>query len=291
MRFSLLLGYCDPSHLVPIAQEAERSGWDAVAVPDSVFYPERVSAPYPYSADGARFWGPDTPFVDPWVAISFMAASTSSLGFISSVLKLPIRHPLLVAKTVASVAALTGARIALGVGLSWIPEEYAWLGQDFRSRGARADEAIEAVRLVLSGAMVEHHGTYYDFGRLQVSPAPAAPVPIYVGGVSPGAVRRAARLADGWISVSRPLDEFQVAIGELRSQLEEHGREGEDFRILAVRAGRPDAKEIGGLAELGVGDVLVAPWFGAGPPPSLREKLDAIRRYGDEVVEPAHATR
>jgi probable F420-dependent oxidoreductase len=285
VRFCLLLGYCDPGHLVPIAQEAERSGWDAVAVPDAVFYPERVSAPYPYSADGSRFWGPETPFVDPWVAISFMAAATSTLGFVCSVLKLPIRHPLLVAKTVASVSALAGDRVALGVGLSWVPEEFEWLGQDFATRAGRTDEAIEAVRLVLSGDMVEHHGEHFDFGPLQVSPPPVAPVPIYVGGVSPGAVRRAARFGDGWISVSRPIHELGAAIADVRSQLQAGGRDPAGFRLLAVRSGKPDAGEIEQLAELGVTEVLVAPWWGAGPAPTLDDKLDAIRGYAAEVVQ------
>jgi probable F420-dependent oxidoreductase len=286
VRFGLLLGYCPPEHLVPIAREAESSGWHDVAVPDSVFFPERVSAAYPYSADGSRFWGPETPFVEPWAAIAFMSAATTSIGFMNAVLKLPIRHPLLVAKTVASVSALAGDRIALGVGLSWIPEEFEWLGQDFASRAGRTDEAIEVVRLVLSGAMVEHHGKHFDFGPLQVSPPPAGVVPILVGGVSSGAVRRAARLGDGWISVSRPIDELAKAIAGVRAQLEDLGRDQGAFRILAVRSGTPLRDDVAALEALGVAEVLVAPWFGAGSAPSLDDKLDAIRRYGNEVVRP-----
>ena len=284
MRFCLLLGYCDPGHLVPIARECERSGWDAVAVPDSVFYPAEVSAKYPYSADGSRFWGPETPFVDPWVAISFMAAATTSLRFVSSVLKLPIRHPLLVAKTIASVSAIAGDRFALGVGLSWIPEEFAWLGQDFATRAARTDEAIDVVRLVLSGDMVEHHGEHFDFGPLQVSPPPPARVPIYVGGVSLGAVRRAVRLGDGWISVSRPLDELEAAVSGVRTRLEELGRDPAVFRLLAVRTGRPDEEELERLNAMGISDVMVAPWWGAGSAPSLDDKLGAIQSYADDVI-------
>jgi probable F420-dependent oxidoreductase len=251
-----------------------------------VFYPEHVSAAYPYSADGSRFWGPETPFVEPWAAIAFMASATTSVGFMNAVLKLPIRHPLLVAKTVASVSALAGDRITLGVGLSWIPEEFEWLGQDFTSRAERTDEAIEVVRLVLSGEMVEHHGKHFDFGPLQVSPPPAGAVPILVGGVSPGAVRRATRLGDGWISVSRPLDDIAEAISVVRAQLADRGRDPGTFRILAVRSGTPGRDEVSALEALGVDEVLVAPWFGAVSAPSLDDKLDAIRRYGDEVLHP-----
>ena len=98
MRWTVAFPMFPADHLVPMARAAEAAGFDTITVPDSVFYPEQVSAEYPYSPDGGRFWAPETPFVDPFVAISAMAAVTEKVRFLTNVVKLPIRDPLLVAK-------------------------------------------------------------------------------------------------------------------------------------------------------------------------------------------------
>lgn len=104
------------------ARVADECGYDAIALPDSVFYPETVSADYPYSADGKRMWAPETPMPDPFIAMTAMAAVTARVRFYTNVLKLPLRDPLLTAKQVATMAVMSQNRIAVGVGLSWIPE-------------------------------------------------------------------------------------------------------------------------------------------------------------------------
>ncbi|MCI3948235.1 MAG: putative F420-dependent oxidoreductase, Rv2161c family, partial [Acidimicrobiales bacterium] len=176
MRFTVPFPMLPADHLLPLAQAAEAAGFDAIALPDSVFYPEVVSAGYPYTPDGSRFWAAETPFVDPFVSVAAMAAVTERIHFYTNVVKLPIRNPLLVAKQVSTLAVLSGDRFALGVGLSWMPEEFEWTGTEKRTRGARTDEAIEIIRAVCAGGgpqWVEHHGRHYDFERLMISPAPA----------------------------------------------------------------------------------------------------------------------
>ena len=108
MEFALALPMLPPDHFLPLARAAEAAGFASIAVPESVFYPEEVSADYPYTADGGRFWAPETPFLDPFVAIPAMAAVTEHISFFTNVLKLGIRDPLLVAKTVSSISALGG---------------------------------------------------------------------------------------------------------------------------------------------------------------------------------------
>ena len=174
LEFALALPMLPATHFLPLARAAEAAGFASIAVPESVFYPEEVSADYPYTSDGGRFWAPETPFLDPFVAIPAMAAVTEHIAFFTNVLKLGIRDPLLVAKTVSSISALADGRIGLGVGLSWIPEEFEWLGQDMRTRGKRLDEQIAIIRAVVAGGYVEHHGDHYDFDRLRMDP-PAAP--------------------------------------------------------------------------------------------------------------------
>lgn len=287
-RWTVALATLPPSHLVPMATAAEAAGFDAVALPDSAFYPEQVSAPYPFTEDGRRFWAPETSFVDPLVGIAAMAAVTTRLTFLTNVVKLPIRHPLLVAKQVASLAALSDDRFALGVGLSWMPEEFAWTGTDKRTRGARTDEAIEIIRAVCAGGgprWVEHHGRHYDFDRLMISPAPERPVPIYVGGHSTPSLRRAARLGDGWVSANVTTTRLAEALEELHALRVDAGRADEPF---AVSAATVDAFDLDGyrrVAALGVTDIQVMPWYlYGGDPHDLDVQVASLERFADEVV-------
>jgi probable F420-dependent oxidoreductase len=274
-----------PEQYLPVALAAEAAGFDQVSVPDNVMFPKTVSGPYPYSDDGDRIWDAETPCIDPWVAIPAMAAVTSRLRFFSNVLKLAIREPILVAKTVGSAACLSGDRVGLGVGLSWMPEEFRFLHQDMRTRGARVDEAIEVIRLLLRGGMVEYHGEHYDFDALQLSPAPRRPVPIYVGGVSRPALRRAARLGDGWISMLHDRDELRGIVAALHALRREHGREREPFEIKALWIEPIEPDDVAELEEIGVTDLLVTPWLldaeGGG---GLDAKRASLRRFADDLI-------
>lgn len=294
-RFCVPFPMFPTDHVLALAPVAEEAGFDLVAVPDSVFFPEHVSADYPYSADGARFWAPDTPFVDPFIAIAAMSALTTQLRFVTNVLKTPLRDPLIVAKQVASLAAISRERVELGVGLSWIPEEFAWTGTEMRTRGARLDEQIDILRLVCSGGgpqWIEYHGTHYDVGRLMISPAPDQPVRVHVGGHSDPALRRAARAGDGWISVQATSDEIRRCVDTLARQRHEHGRTGEfDAIVLPIDIapfdGIDDFRRLAEQIEAkGISPVFqVVPWyFTGGDPDSLDTRRDSITRFGDEII-------
>ena len=285
MKFSVALPMLPPDHLLPLARAAEAAGYEGVAVPESVFFPEQVSADYPYSADGGRYWDATTPFVDPFVAIPAMAAVTDRLKFFTNVLKLGIRDPLLVAKTVSSAAAMADGRVGLGVGLSWIPEEFAWLGKDMSTRGARTNEAIEIIRLVMTGEFVEYHGRHYDFDRLMVRPVPTRPVPIYVGGLSEPGLKRAARLADGWISVANTLEEIAAVVPRLAELRAEYGRADLPFEIKALCVDAFDLDGFRRMEEIGVTDAVVCPWyFRPGDVNALDHQVDAVAWFGEETV-------
>lgn len=290
VQFTLALAMCPPERLVPLARMAEEAGWDAVAVPDSVFFPEEVSARYPFTGDGQRFWPADAPFVDPLVAIPAMAASTGRIRFTTSVLKTPLRHPLLVAKALGSLAAMFPGRVELGVGLSWIPEEFAWLGQDMASRGRRLDEQIEIIRSVLVGGWVEHHGPHYDFGRLRMDPAPSVPVPIHVGGHSDAGLRRAARLGDGWIGAQAGVEELRDLIRRLHAALDAAGRDADAFAVQATPLVPATADAMTGLADLGLTGVITQPWyFSGGDPHDPAHQDEAVRWFAETVIAPTRA--
>lgn len=287
MDFSLALPMLPAAHFLPLAQAAEAAGFTSIAVPESVFYPEAVSADYPYTADGGRFWAPETPFLDPFVAIPAMAAVTERIKFFTNVLKLGIRDPLLVAKTVSSISALADGRIGLGVGLSWIPEEFEWLGKEMKTRGARTNEAIEIIRLVTSGEFVEYHGKQYDFGRLIVRPVGTQPVPIYVGGLSEPGLRRAARLGDGWISVANTTAEVAEVLPKLDELRAEYGRGDLPFEIKALCTDVFDRAGFERVRELGVTEAMVVPWYyRPGDTESLDHQLESVEWFASEVITP-----
>ena len=287
MDFTLAVAMCPPDRIVPLARAAEAAGWDGIAVPDSVFFPEQVSAKYPFTPDGERFWAPETPFVDPLVAIPAMAAVTERLRFVTNVLKTPLRHPLLVAKAVGSTAAMFPGRMALGVGLSWIPEEFSWLGQEKSTRGQRLDEQIEVIRALLAGGWVEHHGRHYDFDRLRMEPAPGPGVPILVGGHSPAAMARAARLGDGWMGAQADRDELAVLLNDVGRALDDAGRDPVGFTTSATPLVAPTPEAFAELAELGLTEVITIPWyFSGGDPNDPGHQEESLHWFAETVIAP-----
>ena len=297
MRFCVPFPMFPADHLMALAPVAEAAGFHFIAVPDSAFYPETVSADYPYSADGSRFWAADTPFVEPFVAMAAMAGVTSRIRFVTNVVKLPLRDPLMVAKQLSSVAVLSGERVELGVGLSWIPEEFEWTRTEMKTRGARLDEQVEILRALCGGGgaqFVEYHGAHYDFGRLMMSPSPEQPVRLHVGGHSEPALRRAARIGDGWISVQATSEEIRRVAGELARYREEFDRAGVpfDLNVLPIDI-VPNASGLDGYAVLAAdietlgmtATFQVVPWyFTGGDPGDLAVRRDAIEACGADLI-------
>ncbi len=286
MKFSVAIAMSPLDQLTELARTAEECGYASIALPDSLFYSEQVSASYPYTPDGSRFWDENTPWVDPFVAAAAMGAVTSTIRFYTQVLKLNPRNPVLLARQIGSVAALTGNRFGLGIGLGWSPEESRWCGGQFDHRGARADEAVEVVRLILGGGMVEYHGKFYDFDKLTMSPAPTEPVPVYVGGHTEPALRRAARTGDGWTSAMIAFDDLRAVIARLAELRAEYGRDREPFEIQAVCVDRFGVDGYRAQAEAGVTDAIVVPWvfYGVGLDGPLQDKKDGMKRFAAEIM-------
>ncbi|WP_406691769.1 TIGR03619 family F420-dependent LLM class oxidoreductase [Saccharopolyspora sp. ID03-671] len=287
MKFTMSVAMTPLDQLTELARTAEECGYTSIALPDSLFYSEKVSAEYPYTPDGSRMWDADTPWVDPLIATAAMGAVTSRLRFYTSVLKLGPRNPVLLARQLSSVAAMTGDRFGLGLGLGWAPEEFEWCGAPYAKRGARVDEMIEIIRLILGGGMVEYHGKFFDFDKLQISPAPAKPVPLYVGGHTEPALKRAARVGDGWASAMMKLSELRETIDRLGELRASYDRADVPFEIQAVCIDRFGVDGYREQAEVGVTDAIVVPWIfdGHGFDAPLEAKLDSVRKFAAEVIE------
>ena len=290
VTWSVPLPMMAPDLIVPVAVEADRLGYGAIALPDSPMFPQEVSADYPYSEDGKRFWPPETPFVEPFLAIATMAGLTEQINFYTNVYKVPLRSPLLLAKEVSSLAVLTGNRFSLGVGLAWIPEEFDYTQTKKSTRGARTDEAIEIVAKVCAGdgpQWVEHHGKHYDFDPVMISPAPTAKVPILAGGHSDPGLRRAAQRCDGWISVQATMAEIERTSKELLGLRAESDRADEPFSMHVLCIEAFDLDSFRRVAEIpGVTDIQVLPWhFYGGDPTDRSVMIDGLARFREEVIE------
>lgn len=285
VKFICSLAFTPPEELLPLARAADAAGFDAVSVSDHVVHPRAIATPYPYSRDGTPRWQPFTSWPDPFVTIGSMAAVTTRLRFLTSVFVLPLRNPFLVAKAAGTVAVLSGNRLTLGVGAGWMREEFALLEQRFAQRGRRMDEMIDLLRALWSGGWVERRGEFYAFDALEMSPVPAAPVPIWVGGLSDAALRRASTRGDGWISDLHTIDELRGFAARLHALRADSERAGRPFAIAAAVKDAFDLDGYRRAADAGVTHLQTMPWvFDPTAAHSLHGKCDALHRFADEIL-------
>ncbi|MGX9890703.1 LLM class F420-dependent oxidoreductase [Streptomyces sp. NPDC002276] len=253
-----------PADLVEIARAADRSGFDYIAGCDHVGVPHRLAAAM------------STIWYDPVATLAFLAGVTERVQLLSHVAVVGLRHPLVTAKQYATLDHLSGGRLLLGVGAGHVREEFEALGVDFDRRGPVLDETIDALRAALGpDEFPEHHGKLYDFEGLGQRPRPAREhVPIWVGGSSPAAVRRAALKADGWLPQGDPRDRLPAQIERIRRLREEAAVEG-PFMFGAI------------TEPLYVGDPgwAVGRRTLTGSPDALAESLRAYRAMGVDRIQ------
>jgi len=286
MKFSQALLGANPLDWPRIASAAEEAGFDSVAVSDHVVYPARLESRYPYTPDGVPLFSPDEDWPDPWVAVGAMSAVTSRLRFLTNVYVLPLRNPFVVAKAVGTAAYLSRGRVGLGIGAGWMAEEFELMGQPFARRGKRMDEMVEVVRTLWRGGMVEHHGEFYDFDPVEMRPAPPAPVPIYVGGHSEIAMRRAATLGDGWLGMYYSVEELEQHCRTLERAREDAGTADRPFEIIASPMVTPTAENCERLEAAGVTTILTSAWMAQGVlgPDSTEQAIELIATFGERFI-------
>jgi probable F420-dependent oxidoreductase len=292
VRFSYAESMTSPSFYAPLALAAEEAGYDSIVVPDSICYPEESESVYPFNPDGTRDFLEDKPFLEPFSLIPALGAVTERIRFVTFVLKLPLRNPVLAAKQATSVAVLTGNRLALGVGSSPWREDYQVLGVPWADRGRRLDEEIAIIRGLCAGGYFAYHGAIFDLPPVKIAPVPTEPVPILIGGHSDAALRRAARTGDGWLHGGGDPDDLPRLLARLAEFRRQEATADRPFEIHVIS---PDAYSVDGarrLQELGVTDVIVGfRWpYEVGPDREpLEEKLAKLRRYADKVISKVNA--
>ena len=300
MEFWHSAAFAEVDQLVDIGRALEDHGFTGITFSDHLFFPDDLRSVYPDAPSGKPHWSSDVPWPDPFVASAAVTAATRGLTAATQVYVLPMRNPFAVAKSVATLGSLAPGRFVLGCGAGWMKEEFDQMGVDFATRGRRYDEAITVLRTLLRGGMVEHHGTHFDFDRLEMSPAPSVPVPIYVGGHSRVAIDRAARLADGWMGGTYDEATILATLQRLEQLRAEHGRADEPFGTVAAMFPTPDADTCLRLRDAGLSVLVVAPWLAgqsAGEDAvdsghaydSFGAKRSAMERFAEEVIAKVEA--
>ena len=285
MKFVISMAYSTINDIVELAKCADECDWDAITFSDHIVHPETINTPYPYTKDGKRRWEAFTDWPDPWVIIGACAAVTKNLRFTNNVFVLPIRNPFLVAKAVSTAAIISNNRVTLTIGVGWSKDEYLLMEQDFHTRGKRCDEMIDVMRKLWTGQMVNHDGQFYPFGNLEMNPAPTEEIPIWVGGISKAAFKRAARTGNGWLSDLQPSSEIIESVKAINMLRKEYARDHLPFDVMASPN---DAWEINGYKKLednGVTHLLTMPWaFYHGENATLEQKKDGIKRFAEDVI-------
>ena len=279
------LGYTQPDEMFEIARVAEEVGFEGLMLSDHVFVPQDRKSKYPYSESGDPDFDGQAPFPDCFVTASALAQCTNRLRFATNVYILPLRHPVEVARFTSSAAVFTRDRFVLGIGAGWMKDEFEVLGRRYEKRGALMDEQIEIVRKLTSGEVVEHAGEHYAFPKMQMQPAPSRPVPLWIGGQNPAALRRAGQLMDGWSGSGQTYAEAKQVLETIAAHRRKAGREALPFDAIVPFVEPPTEDERAHLVELGMTGTVSYPFpYTVGPDATRQQKLDYLRRYGDEVI-------
>jgi len=290
MRFAYHAMMCNPEFYLPLAVAAEEAGFDTFTLADSICYPEVSDSQYPYNGTGDREFLDGVPFLEPFSLIPAMGAVTTRLRFTTSVMKLAIRQPVVVAKSVSSVAVLTNNRFGFGVGISPWPDDFAACQIPWEKRGQRLDEMIDIVKGLMTGEYFSYKGDIFQIESIKLCPAPSEPVPILIGGHAKPALRRAARVADGFIHVGGTLEEVAAVIGQIDEFRKEYGRDHLPFEYQAISLEALTVDGVRRFEDLGVQETLVAfrNLYDAEPDTeTLEEKIGKIHWFADNVIHKA----
>lgn len=225
-----------PDTLLPLMKRVEEMGFESVWTGEHVMIPRDYASAYPFNTSGRIGVPPETHFIDPLIALSHVAAHTTTLRLGTGINLLPQSNPLLFAKQVASLDHLSKGRVLLGLGVGWLAEEFTAMGVPFAGRGRRFDDYLRAVKKVWSGVEVEHQSDYLNWSGFKSYPLPHAPSgpPIIIGGHSPAALRRTVATGDGWFAFPKSHDELSGLLGQLRDRATAAGRDPATIEITAL---------------------------------------------------------
>ena len=259
--------------IVEIAQLAEGLGYESVWTFEHVIVPVDYESKYPYNDSGKMGAPPETNFVDPLIALTAVAASTSTIRLGTGVNILSQVNPIYIAKQAASLDFMSNGRFMLGVGIGWLKEEFEALGVPFERRGARFDDYVEGMRKIWSGDVVEHQSDFISWSNFKSYPLPIQnPFPVVMGGVKGKIFERIAKYGNGWYAPAGDPVELKGHLESLHRACDDIGRDTSEIEITCMWPGRGGNEFLGQLAEVGVHRVVV-PVMGVGNPAETMQKL------------------
>lgn len=277
MRFGLTLSRLNPAFFEEVAGEADRLGFESLWLAEHLVFPVRMQGEL-VPGDRHPPVQPNVPVFDAPAYLSYLAARTERVRLGTFVYLLGIRHPFVGARAFATLDVVSGGRAVCGVGAGWLRSEWEASGLDPRTRGRRLDEAIGVCRRLWSEPTVEHRGEFFAFEPVAFEPKPVqSPLPLFVGGESPAALRRAARVGDGWLGMTHTPETAAAQIAELRRLATEAGRD--PGSVEATVAGPVESPaDVERYTEAGVDRLIVTPWRRS------REAVDGVRSFAGRFL-------
>ncbi|QFU77940.1 LLM class flavin-dependent oxidoreductase [Halioglobus maricola] len=278
---------CDPGHYYPMAQAAEAAGYDGIVIPDSICYPEEASSKYPYNKDGSREFLESVPFLESLIAVTGMAAVTERIRFATFVYKLAVRQVAPVAKQVQSIQALSGDRFDFGIGISPWEEDFAICGVPWEKRGKRFDEQIDILRGLETGEFFGYDGDLIKMPANKMCPTTGVATPLLIGGHADVALKRAARVGDGWMCAGADTQQVESYIGRINQLREEYGTADRPFRFFTTGQDAFTEEGIARLESIGVTDVVIGfrNVYEMEPDKSLEEKIGMLQWYASTFIQ------
>jgi probable F420-dependent oxidoreductase len=278
MKFGVALGALNPHFHLDATLEADRLGYESVWLPEHLVFTRTMSRS-PHPGQDHPPVPPTAPIYDAFAYLAYLAAQTEHVRLGTHVFNIGLRHPFTTARGVQTVDLLSKGRFEFGIGASWLEEEWDATELDFSTRARRVDEAVEVCKRLWTEETVSHRGEFFTFDDVVFEPKPVQKPwpPILVGGESRAALRRAARLGDGWIGMAHTPESAAGQIEELRSRLVEYGRDPSSFEVvLGGPVGSRD--DVRRWEDLGVTRMIVSPWRRS------PDAVDSLRRLAGKVL-------
>jgi probable F420-dependent oxidoreductase len=277
LDFGIHLGTVSPKAWVDVVRQADAVGFESVWLPEHLVIPVAASGSPHHGAEHPPIPA-HVPVFDVFAYLAHLAAVTDRIVLGTSVYNIGLRHPFVTARAATTVDILSGGRLALGIGSSWLREEWEAVGLDFDTRGARVDEAIDVCRRLWTEETIEHHGEFFDFAPVAFEPKPvqAGGPALHIGGDGAIALRRTATVGAGWIPMNHSVEQLGPPLAKLRELCDDLGRTTPVQVTLHGDVQRP--ADIERYAAAGVTRVLVTPFA------RTSEAIDGLARFADQFI-------
>ena len=262
----------DPEKLRRAARKADQLGFHSLWLYDHVAFPTQISESY-----GKIPFSPEMGFLEPVTTLAYLAAETQQIRLGTGILLLALRHPLHVAKAVATLDVFSGGRVIFGVGLGWLAEEFQALGIPFSERAGRLRESVQILRTIWRGGRLQHDGRYFHFPEVTSFPQPLQPggPPIWFGGAAEGALKRAVELGDGWLSSAGRFQGIEKRVSKVREFMRQQGKD--HFTVAVGAPAEISLEQVEQLQRMGVDHIHLS--FPSGSAEEIERRMETAAAW------------